>query len=638
LTAKFAGYDQPPKTPGEYRPDPMQAEVVVRGHIEPTAIEPGGKAKLVLTATPSPGWHVYAYEPIDPDVIGGAKPTLIVLPKLAGWRYSPLTESEEPKVEPGKAGLPASRHHEGPITWTVELTAPPDAEVGEHVLTGYLGIQTCKNQGGCLPPQSVQFRATVNVAKTSQAGEVPLEFIERQPKSAAARGAPDEPAVVSTVRSYNDVAKLANEHRLPSGKIDFATLGMYMGFGLLGGFILNLMPCVLPVIGLKVLSFVQQGGESRGRIFALNLWFSAGLIAVFLVLATAAAFANLGWGEQFTLLWFKVTMVAVVFAFALSFLGVWEVPIPGFAQSSTSSKLQQKEGPAGAFFKGVFTTLLATPCSGPFLGSTFGYTLAQPPIVTYVIFLSVGLGMALPYLVIGTFPGLVRWLPKPGAWMDTFKQVMAFFLLGTVVFLFTTIPADYFIATLALVVGVWFACWIIGRVPVYESAGKQLTAWAGGVAAATVVGLFAFMFLGPVKELLDWQPYSPEALAKLQSEGKTVMIDFTAQWCPTCKWNLKTAINTPRVKELVEKNQVVPVLADWTDKGPTIEAKLEELNSRSIPLMAIYPAGKPGEVIVLRDLLLESQVIDALEKAGPSKPAEGAAAAEQVASFKAGAD
>jgi thiol:disulfide interchange protein len=489
-----------------------------------------------------------------------------------------------------------------------------------------------------LPPQSVQFRATVNVAKTSQAGEVPLEFIERQPKSAAARGAPDEPAVVSTVRSYNDVAKLANEHRLPSGKIDFATLGMYMGFGLLGGFILNLMPCVLPVIGLKVLSFVQQGGESRGRIFALNLWFSAGLIAVFLVLATAAAFANLGWGEQFTLLWFKVTMVAVVFAFALSFLGVWEVPIPGFAQSSTSSKLQQKEGPAGAFFKGVFTTLLATPCSGPFLGSTFGYTLAQPPIVTYVIFLSVGLGMALPYLVIGTFPGLVRWLPKPGAWMDTFKQVMAFFLLGTVVFLFTTIPADYFIATLALVVGVWFACWIIGRVPVYESAGKQLTAWAGGVAAATVVGLFAFMFLGPVKELLDWQPYSPEALAKLQSEGKTVMIDFTAQWCPTCKWNLKTAINTPRVKELVEKNQVVPVLADWTDKGPTIEAKLEELNSRSIPLMAIYPAGKPGEVIVLRDLLLESQVIDALEKAGPSKPAEGAAAAEQVASVKAGAD
>jgi len=137
-----------------------------------------------------------------------------------------------------------------------------------------------------------------------------------------------------------------------------------IGFGLLGGLILNLMPCVLPVIGLKVLSFVQHGGHSRGTIFALNLWFALGLLSVFMVLATAAAFANLGWGQQFTYTWFKVAMVIVVFAFALSFLGVWEVPIPGFAQSSTSDKLQHKEGASGAFFKGIFTTLLATPAAG----------------------------------------------------------------------------------------------------------------------------------------------------------------------------------------------------------------------------------------------------------------------------------
>jgi thiol:disulfide interchange protein len=319
-------------------------------------------------------------------------------------------------------------------------------------------------------------------------------------------------------------------------------------------------------------------------------------------------------------------MVVVVFAFALSFLGVWEVPIPGFAQSSASDKLQQQEGPAGAFFKGIFTTLLATPCSGPFLGPVFGYTLAQPPLATYLIFASVGLGMASPYLLIGAFPSLVRWLPKPGEWMETVKQVMGFVLLGTVVYLFWTIHSNYFIPTLALVFGVWFACWLIGRVPIYESAGKQLRQWAIGVASAAAIGWAAFTYLGPERHLYAWQPYTPEAIAKLQAEGKTVMVDFTAKWCVTCHFNFRTAINTKRVKEVVEKNQVAPLLADWTDRSDTIKQKLAELDSISIPVLAIYPANRPGEVIVLRDAIVEKQVIAALEQAGPSQPAATATA------------
>jgi len=301
------------------------------------------------------------------------------------------------------------------------------------------------------------------------------------------------------------------------------------------------------------------------------------------------------------------------------------VPIPGFAQSKASSKLQQQEGPAGAFFKGIFTTLLATPCSGPFLGPVFGYTLTQPPLATFLIFGSVGIGMASPYLLIGAFPALVKWLPKPGEWMETFKQVMGFVLLGTVVYLFSTISADYFIATLALVIGVWFACWLIGRVPIYEDAGKQIRQWSFGLAAAAAIGWLAFTFLGPVKHLYEWKPFTPESVAKLQAEGKTVMVDFTADWCLTCQLNFRSAINTRRVKEIVEKNKVVPLLADWTDKSLVIEQQLAALNSRSIPLLAIYPAGKPGEVIVLRDAVLEGQVIGALEKAGPSRAALAAA-------------
>jgi thiol:disulfide interchange protein len=303
------------------------------------------------------------------------------------------------------------------------------------------------------------------------------------------------------------------------------------------------------------------------------------------------------------------------------------VPIPGFAQTGTSDKLQQQEGMSGAFFKGIFTTLLATPCSGPFLGPVFGYTLTQPPVVTYIIFLSVGVGMASPYLLIGAFPGLVRALPKPGAWMETFKQIMGFVLLGTVVYLFSTINSDWFIPTLSLMMGVWLACWWIGRVPIYEETSKQVRAWLGGCAAAAIVGYLSFSLLGPVKHLYEWEAYAPDKIAALQAEGKTVMVDFTADWCLTCQTNFRFAINTNRVKEVVEQNQIVPMLADWTDESEEIQQRLAELDSKSIPLLAIYPAGKPGEVVVLRDVISETQLLTALEQAGASK----SAAANQTA-------
>jgi thiol:disulfide interchange protein len=191
-------------------------------------------------------------------------------------------------------------------------------------------------------------------------------------------------------------------------------------------------------------------------------------------------------------------------------------------------------------------------------------------------------------------------------------------LLGTVVYLFSTISADYFIPTLTLMMAVWLACWIIGRVPLYEDLGKQLRSWALGVASAAAIGWAAFTWLGPVQELIPWQPYSAGTLAKLQSEGKTVMVDFTADWCLTCQFNTRTAINTRRVKEAIDKHAVVPLLADWTDKNDDIKNKLAELNSKSIPLLAIYPASAPFEPIILRDALVESQVLSAIEQAGSS--------------------
>ena len=303
----------------------------------------------------------------------------------------------------------------------------------------------------------------------------------------------------------------------------------------------------------------------------LNLWYSLGLMSVFLVLGTLAVFLGLGWGEQFSSVAFNAILASAVFVFALSFLGVWEIPIPGFVGSSKANQLADQEGATGAFSKGVLTTILATPCSGPMLGPALTWAVSQPATIAYAGFASVGLGMASPYLLIGAFPKLIAFLPKPGAWMDTFKQTMGFILLGTVVFLLTFISIPYVVPTVALMIGLWAACWWIGRTPLTEPLNKKLRAWIAAGAFATLIGFISFGWLHQVmasrferavdRELshrnlqasgtdtnsnlqptrtvanvkhdsneLPWQPYSLQLLKKLTAERKAVFVDFTADW------------------------------------------------------------------------------------------------------------
>jgi len=282
----------------------------------------------------------------------------------------------------------------------------------------------------------------------------------------------------------------------------WATLPIPLVFALalVAGLILNVMPCVLPVIGLKIMSFVQQAGESRFRIFALNMWFSFGLLSVFWVLATIPVSLSLlgeetiGWGGQFAYAPFAISLIAVVVAFAFAFLGVWEVPIPGFAGGSAASELASKEGYSGAFIKGVLATVLATPCTGPLLGPAIGWAVAQPPLLTYLAFTAVGLGMALPYLLIGAFPKLIGFLPKPGAWMDTFKQVMGF-----AVWIFTFMNEGYFVQSYWLLFAIGVACWIVGRTPITAEFPRKAKAWAAAAAIVSIVAVLAFVRVPPAK-------------------------------------------------------------------------------------------------------------------------------------------
>lgn len=588
----------------------------------------GREAELRITALMEPDWYIYSLT----QVPGPATPSRIELAPSDTYRLEGPFRPEPPpqrKQDP-TLGDVWIETHAGQVTWRGLVRLAEGVAPQQLAIAGRLRAQPCTSTR-CLAPQEFPFVAQWapgpidpnllggGTASASSGGSTPAFAPKEEPTSEQSHS----PGPMSAVS-------------LPSQSLSPSNLAVKVGLAFLGGLILNLMPCVLPVLSLKLFSFLQQAGQSRSHIMALNLWYTAGLMSVFLVLAVLTAGLGYAWGEQFTLAWFKIALTALVFVMALSFLGVWEIPIPGFTGGKRSVELQQKEGPAGAFFKGVFATILATPCSGPFLGALFGFLLAQPPLVVFVIFGAVGLGMAFPYLVLGAFPEWVRFLPKPGEWMAILKELMGFFLLGTVVFLFTTLPSRYFVPTLALLVGLWLACWWIGRVPLTASRLAKIAAWVGGPSVAALIGWSAFTLLAHEATLfsppatasarpgssapgalakIPWEPFSPERLRQARAEGKTVFVYFTADWCLTCKFNLRWAIETAEVRQWIAEHGVRPLLADWTDESPVIKKALNELGYNSIPVAVIWPADPKRNPIVLPDLIRKTQLLQAFKSA-----------------------
>jgi thiol:disulfide interchange protein len=551
VTTTFAGYTEPKTTAEEYRDD--ETHVTIFGSVTPATVLAGGKLQLTLNASPDPGWHVYGLDATDSRPL--TKATLIVLNLPDAWRpRDPVASAEPEKVETGLEEQPFQYYYESEVQWTVPIDAPADAKAGEYKITGWIGYQTCTS-AGCDLPTAAEFSATIKIGDEAS-GDVRLVFEPSKYARVAQLAEVRAEQLASTApnNASLDLNNLAIDDK--SAETPFA-LVMLTAF--VAGFILNFMPCVLPVIGLKVMAFVQQSGDSRGRVFMLNLWYCIGLMSVFMVLATLAVFAGLGWGQQFSSAGFNIILASVVFAFALSFLGIWEIPIPGFVGSGKVGDLATKEGASGAFFKGVLTTVLATPCSGPLLSPALTWAVGQPPLVAYLGFGAVGMGMASPYLLIGAFPKLVAFLPKPGAWMDTFKHIMGFVLLGTVVFLMTFMPVQLVVPTVAFMMGLWAALWWIGRVPVTAPGQAKVRAWASACAFVAIIGLVSFNWLDGVMERrflaevdrllaernsgsetvsvadvdedeLPWQSFSFEALEQLTSEGRTVFVDFTADW------------------------------------------------------------------------------------------------------------
>ncbi len=509
-----------PTVPGTSQAGP----VVWTFRLEPRNAAPGQKVILTVTATIREPFYVYAQDQ-NPKNYG--VPTRIVLDQVVGLR--PLdpafVPSDKPEIKLTFDGKEQRIHH-GRISWSRRFEVLASA-AGRYGVAGTVTYQVCDPRS-CRQGK-VDFRL----------GHVPPKPAGQEAGTAAAPGANQKAG------EEKDGGRRSGAGRLDLSKLEPQYLGpekeslwQYILMAFAAGFVLNFMPCVLPVIGLKIMAFVQQAGESRARAFLLNLWFSLGLLSVFLVLATLAVFAGLGWGAQFSNTAFNIVLTSVVFAFALSFLDVWEIPIPGFAGSGKAAELAEREGYFGAFFKGVLTTVLATPCSGPMLVPALTWAVAQPASVTYTVFASVGLGMASPYLLVGAFPKLLFFLPRPGAWMDTFKHIMGFVLLGTVVFLLTFIEVAYVVPTVAFLMGLWAACWWGGRLPLTAPTTQRLKAWAQAAAFTVLVGWVSFGWLHEVMAArlegrnaeIPWQPYSEELLEKLLLQKKNVFVAFTADW------------------------------------------------------------------------------------------------------------
>jgi thiol:disulfide interchange protein DsbD len=393
-------------------------------------------------------------------------------------------------------------------------------------------------------------------------------------------------------------------------------LPLVLAFAFLGGLILNLMPCVFPVLSLKAMSVLRsqdQGAAHRRHhalLYTAGVVASCGLIAAAL-LGLRAGGEAVGWGFQLQSPVFVGLMAYVMFALGLSLSGVIHF---GSSLMGVGQSLTQSQGASGSFFTGVLAVVVASPCTAPFMGTALGYALTQPPLVSLSVFVALGLGLASPFLLIGFVPGAARWLPRPGAWMETFKQLMAFPLYLTAVWLIWVAgrqagPSAMAVLLIGLVI-IAFAVWLLAK------PGR----WGRVAAAAAALGallLLAQPVLGPQAAVpsgapaeADYEAYSDARFDALRAEGRTVFVDFTADWCLSCKVNERVALKSDRVQQAFAEHDVAFLVGDWTRADPAITAVLERYGRSGVPLYLVSRQG--AEPTVLPQLLTPEIVISAI--------------------------
>lgn len=590
---------------------PAQLELIA----DTTAIVPGQPFKLGVRFKLEPGWHIYYKNPGDTGYATEITPDL-----PAGFQIGD-TEWKQPQTFTD-FGMKAFGYSDETVL-AVTVTPPADLKPGDS-LTIKVDARWLACHENCVPGTET-LTITLPVAGTASAANS---------GAFAGLGYDGDPSTSKGANPGGSV--LDGDLKLASDKDGSTSLLKILLFAFIGGLILNVMPCVLPVVSLKILSFVEEAGQKRDKIFKLGLAYSAGTIATCSLLALVVILCQLvgysiGWGFQFQQPLFLLGMAALVTVMSLGLFGVFMVQLSSGKQLQD---LSRTSGYRGAFFTGVVATVLSTPCTAPFLGTAIGFAFAQPWWSILLVFSTIGLGLAAPYLVLSANPGWMKLLPRPGMWMEHFKQAMGFVLLGSAVWLLSVlgkqVGPEGLTGGIAFILALGFSAWLVGNFADFNATRtRKLAVWA--IALAISAASFAF-FTWPslvarpaatasvtrTSDSIAWEKFSREAVDRGLRDGKVVFIDFTAEWCQTCKFNEATVLETDTIKTEFDKHNVLALKADWTLNDPEITAVLRKFQRSGVPLYVVFSPHRPDQPIVLPELITKQLVREALEAA--SKP------------------
>ena len=656
-----------------------QGEKLVEASLlaETTAIIPGQPFRLGLHLRMAPGWHTYWKNAGDAGL-----PTTLDLELPAGFETTSMAWPLPHRIiEPGDIEVYAYKDEtllfvtitppatatgnvtiRAKSTWLVceevcipgetdlELTLPvaDTAKAANTVLFQKFLAQLPSEQA---PPFQAIWTATPTgwnlglegVTEADQADFFPYDFgeqwVDHTAPSKILQGAANLTIPVANSALVRGIILLENgerkgwivESKVEAGRAN-SPLWTYLFFGFLGGIILNLMPCVLPVISLKIFGFIHQAGDSRASILRHGLAFTGGIFVWFLglaavIIALKASGSEVSWAFQFQNPWFNFVIGAIVFLFALNLFGVFEIILPGRAATGIAHA-GSHGGLGGSFAQGILATLLATPCTAPFLGTALGFAFGQTSAVIAAMFASIAAGMSAPYILLSAQPGWMKFLPKPGAWMERLRQFMGFPLAATLIWLLFVIGqqrgSEAVIWALATYLLLGLSAWLYGTfLGPLDSGRTRFLAFLGILLSLTVgLGYFAGDLFARAAagqsstqnnpDGIPWVPYSEEALQKLLAENKPVFLDFTADWCITCKYNEASSINTEAVRQAFEKGGIVAMKADWTNSNPAITKKLAEFDRVGVPFYLFYGPEGQDDPVILPELLTENIVLRVL--------------------------
>ncbi len=548
-------------------------ETTITAEIVPSEIGTDGKAYLHVTYTFPEGMHATLQEDylyIEPTAMPGVT----------------FGDTEYPEGHKDAEGV---TEYTGTITLKRPMQVDSSVQPGDYLLSIAAGFQVCNEMGQCLFPEEFEVTADYKLTATVTGSDEQSEPTRKAGTSAA------------------DIFKF-----------------LLMAF--VGGLILNIMPCVLPVLSIKAIHLVNQSQHHKREIMKGSFAYTAGILVSFLILAAVVIIIKLsgesvGWGFQFQNFGFVMVLTSIIFVFGLSLFDVFIISAPGMG---LASKASGKSGHWGSFLSGIVAVLLATPCTAPFLGAALGFAFIQPPLLIVIFFLLIGLGLAFPFILLAFWPGVIKAIPKPGNWMNVFKEFMGFLLMGTTIFLLNTVYAlvgggGNFMRVLWFIASLGLAAWIYGSfAKPHHSKAQQ---WIALLTAIAVV-VFSAMFLlrfestdGGHQVEEGWQKFSPELLQDFIDDGKPVFVDFGAEWCMTCKTNEKTVLFTEDIEEEFEKYGVERMKGDNTRKDPLIIEWLHKFDRAGVPLYLLYIPGQ-DDPVVFPEIITKSMVKDELEKIG----------------------